>query len=656
MAIANVFKNCDCGDIFVLPFSIPSRLGGDSRCDHGLRPSTGNSVAGVIAHRRDADAICLLVFCYFNSYVMGLIRRKFGALIIGAGGAGLRAALQLAEAEASVAVVSKVFPTRSHTVAAQGGVNAALANVGPDNWHWHMFDTVKGGDYLGDQDAIEFMCQTAAKVVYELEHAGVPFSRIENGNIYQRPFGGQSQNFGGEQAARTCAAADRTGHAILQTLYQQNIQARTHFFDEYFAVDLIRGEDGTIQGVYAFDILSGEPILIEAKVTLLATGGAGQIFHTTSNALINTGDGLGMALRAGAPLQDMEFFQFHPTGIAGRGMLISEGVRGEGGFLLNGKGERFMERYAPSVKDLASRDVVSRSIFQEVKEGRGCGPEENYVHLQMSHLSEKTIMKRLPGIRESSMTFIGVDPIHDPIPVYPTAHYTMGGIPTNLKAEVVAPHKTGPEEPFAGLYAAGECACVSVHGANRLGGNSLLDILVFGRVAAEQMIQYLKDNPYHQPLNETSLDSAKSRLSRWDDKSDGESPAELRIELQKAMEEHCGVFRDEAVMNEGVRKVKAIIERFNDAKLEDHSMTFNTARVEALETENLMGCALATVSSALLREESRGAHSRIDFPEREDARWMKHSLYDLENDSVDYKPVRTKPLTVESFPPKKRVY
>ncbi len=585
-----------------------------------------------------------------------LTRRKFDALIIGAGGAGLRAALQLAEADASVAVVSKVFPTRSHTVAAQGGVNAALANVGPDNWHWHMFDTVKGGDYLGDQDAIELMCQTAARVVYELEHNGVPFSQLDNGNIYQRPFGGQSQNFGGEQAARTCAAADRTGHAILQTLYQHNIRARTHFFDEYFAVDFVQASDGSIQGVYAFDILSGEPILIEARATLLATGGAGQIFRTTSNALINTGDGLGMALRSGVPLQDMEFFQFHPTGIAGRGMLITEGVRGEGGYLENCEGERFMERYAPHAKDLASRDVVSRAIYLEIKEGRGCGPNKDYVHLQMSHLGKDVILKRLPNIRESSLVFKGIDPIEAPIPVAPTAHYTMGGIPTNRFAEVVAPHKTGPEEPVPGLYAAGECACVSVHGANRLGGNSLLDILVFGRIAAERMIDYLRENPYHAPLDEDSLDHARARLARWDDRRDGESPAQLRAELQQIMEEHCGVFRDQATMQRGVEKVEQIHQRFQEARLQDHSKVFNTERVEALETENLMLCALATVKSAVRREESRGAHSRVDFPERDDVHWMKHSLYHLDSDSVDYKPVRTKPLTVESFPPKKRVY
>ncbi|MGF1644087.1 MAG: succinate dehydrogenase flavoprotein subunit [Thiotrichales bacterium] len=586
----------------------------------------------------------------------GIARRKFDALIIGAGGAGLRAALQLAQAEASVAVMSKVFPTRSHTVAAQGGVNAALANVSPDNWHWHMFDTVKGSDYLGDQDAIEFMCQAAPRIVYELEHSGVPFSRLDNGNIYQRAFGGQSQNFGGAQAARTCAAADRTGHAILHALYQQNIRARTHFFDEYFAVDLLQDEEGHVLGVLAFEILSGEPIIIEAKNTLLATGGVGQIFRTNSNALINSGDGMGMALRAGIPLQDMEFFQFHPTGIAGRGMLITEGCRGEGGFLVNGEGERFMERYAPNAKDLASRDVVSRAIAVEVREGRGCGPNKDHVFLQLHHLGAEVIKKRLPGIRETSITFVGVDPVERPIPVYPTAHYTMGGIPTDRQARVVAPHKNNPEEVVPGLYAAGECACVSVHGANRLGGNSLLDILVFGKAAAESMLQALAENPYHRPLPDSAIERPLSRMAQWDTPGKGESVDELRAELKKVMEIHCGVYREEAVMAEGLEQVKRIAARYRDARVQDQSKVFNTTRVEAMELDNLIGCALATAASALARQESRGAHSRVDFPERDDVNWMKHSLYSLQTDTVDFKPVRTKPLTVESFPPKKRVY
>ena len=574
---------------------------------------------------------------------MKLTTRKFDALIIGAGGAGLRAALQLSNADARVAVVSKVFPTRSHTVAAQGGVNAALANVLPDSWHWHMFDTIKGSDYLGDQDAIEYMCRAAPKVVYELEHFGVPFSRLDDGGIYQRAFGGQSQNFGKEQAARTCAAADRTGHAILHSLYQQNLRARTHFFDEYFAIDLIKDAEGYVLGVVAFEILTGEPIVIEAKTTLIATGGAGQIFRTNTNALSNTGDGMAMALRAGVPLEDMEFVQFHPTGIAGRGMLITEG-------------ERFMERYAPQAKDLASRDVVSRAIAIEVREGRGCGRNKDHVLLDMRHLGIDTIMKKIPGIREMSITFLGVDPIEKPIPVFPTCHYSMGGIPTNRDGQVVVPVKDTPEDPVPGLYAAGETACVSVHGANRLGGNSLLDILVFGRAAANHILEFLKENRYHRPLSQASVDQALARLARWERKGDGEAVEPLRRELRKVMEDHCGVFRTAEVMQEGVDKLRVLRERIANAVIRDHSQTFNTARIEAMELENLMDCAMATMCSALGREESRGAHSRVDFPERDDERWLRHSLYSLLDDSMDYKPVRTQPVTVESFPPKKRVY
>ncbi|GMR07137.1 MAG: succinate dehydrogenase flavoprotein subunit [Gammaproteobacteria bacterium] len=582
-------------------------------------------------------------------------KRKFDSLVIGAGGAGLRAALQMSQADASVAVVSKVFPTRSHTVAAQGGVNAALANSLEDNWHWHMFDTVKGSDYLGDQDAIEYMCRAAPKVVYELEHFGVPFSRLDNGRIYQRPFGGQSRNFGGEQAARTCAAADRTGHAILHTLYQQNIRAKTHFFDEYFAVDLIKDDEGYILGALVFDIKTGDPLIIEAKTTLLATGGAGQLFRTNTNALINTGDGMGMALRAGMPLQDMEFFQFHPTGIAGKGMLITEGVRGEGGYLVNNDGERFMERYAPRAKDLASRDVVSRSIYLEVKEGRGCGPNKDHVMLKLDHLGPDVIKKRLPGIRDSCLTFLKMDPIEVPIPVYPTAHYTMGGVPTNRYGQVLLPVSMGEEEA-PGLYAAGECACVSVHGANRLGGNSLLDILVFGRASANHIIGYLRENRYHRPLNQDSIDMAMQRLGRWDQRGDGITVDELRQKLQRVMEEHCGVFRSRDVLEEGVVKVREIEAQMPDVRLQDHSRIFNTARVEALELENLLDIALATVVSAAAREESRGAHSRVDFPKRDDEHWMKHSLYSKDDSKLEFKPVRTRPITVDSFPPKERVY
>ncbi len=587
---------------------------------------------------------------------MTIAKRRFDTLIIGAGGAGLNAALRLSNADARVAVVSKVFPTRSHTVAAQGGVNAALANVVPDNWHWHMFDTVKGSDYLGDQDAIEFMCREAIPTVYELEHNGVPFSRVDSGKIYQRAFGGQSQDFGGAQAARTCAAADRTGHAILHALYQQNIRARTHFFDEYFAIDLIRDEEGATLGALVMEMQAGEPLLIEAKTTLLATGGCGQVFRTTSNAHINTGDGMAMSLRAGIPLMDMEFFQFHPTGIAGKGMLITEGVRGEGGFLINKDGERFMERYAPNAKDLASRDVVARAIVTEVKEGRGCGPSGDHVLLQVDHLGVETVHKRLPGIRESARIFAGVDPAEEPIPVFPTAHYVMGGIPTDRYGRVVAPLNNGPEEVVPGLYAAGECACVSVHGANRLGGNSLLDILVFGRVAGIDIIEYLKRNPNHRSMDETAVDKAMARLRRWERKGGDISVRELRDAFRKSMEDHAGVFRTEEIMAEGVEKLKVLRGQLGDVRLRDQSNVFNTARVEALELENMVDIGMSIALSALERKESRGAHSRPDYPKRDDQVWMKHSLYFQDEDRMGYKPVRTKPLTVESFPPKERVY
>ncbi len=582
-------------------------------------------------------------------------RRRFDALIVGGGGAGLRAALELARSDYKVAVVSKVFPTRSHTVSAQGGITAALANVGEDRWEWHMYDTVKGGDWLGDQDAIEFMCREAASAVYELEHMGLPFSRLENGRIYQRPFGGQSKHFGGEQATRTCAAADRTGHALLHTLYQQNIKHRTQFFDEYFALDLVRDAGGYCLGITALDIETGEPLLIEARVTLLATGGAGRVFGNTSNALINTGDGLGMVLRAGLPLQDMEFWQFHPTGIAGVGCLITEGARGEGGYLLNRHGERFMQRYAPHAQDLAGRDVVARAIAIEIAEGRGCGAEGDHVELKLDHLGEAAIARKLPGIRELSIRFAGIDPARAPIPVAPTAHYMMGGIPTNLHGQVVAPVHSGPEEPVPGLYAVGECACVSVHGANRLGGNSLLDLIVFGRAAGRHMRETLRDNPYPRSLPEDAAEASRARLARWD-RQGSERVAAITTDLRRIMQKHCGVFRTDAVLREGLVELDGLEARLAQAGLDDRSRVFNTARIEALELENLIAVARATLVSALDRTESRGAHTREDFPQRDDAHWLKHTLYMREGDQVDTKPVRLKPLTVEPIRPGERVY
>jgi succinate dehydrogenase / fumarate reductase flavoprotein subunit len=587
---------------------------------------------------------------------MAIVKRKFDVVIVGAGGAGMRAALQLSEAGFNVAVLSKVFPTRSHTVAAQGGIAASLGNVTEDNWHWHMYDTVKGSDYLGDQDAIEFMCRQASEVVYELEHFGMPFDRLENGKIYQRPFGGQSQNFGGAQATRSCAAADRTGHALLHTLYQRNVHANTQFFVEWMGLDLIRDEQGDVVGVTALEMETGDVVALQARAVLLATGGGGRVFQASTNAFINTGDGLGMAARSGVPLEDMEFWQFHPTGVYGAGVLISEAVRGEGGYLLNKEGERFMERYAPNAKDLASRDVVSRALTMEIKEGRGCGNNADHLLLKLNHLDADVINMRLPGIREIAIKFAQVDPINEPIPVIPTAHYMMGGIPTNLHGQVVAPYKTGPEEVVQGLYAVGECACLSVHGANRLGTNSLLDIIVFGRAAGKQIIEDLKKNPHHKKLNEVPIDRTLARLDRLDNQKDGENVAQVGEALRKTMQEHCGVFRFPDLLKEGVAKISEISDRVEHTEIKDKSKVFNTARVEALELSNLAEVALATMVSAEARNESRGAHAREDFPKRDDDKWLKHTLYFSEGRRLDYKPVRLKPLTVESFPPKARTY
>jgi len=591
-----------------------------------------------------------------NHLANNLPRRKFDAVIIGAGGAGMRCSLQLAEAGWSVAVLSKVFPTRSHTVAAQGGIGASLGNMSEDNWYWHMFDTVKGSDYLGDQDAIEFMCREAPKVVYELEHFGMPFDRNPDGTIYQRPFGGHTANFGEKPVQRACAAADRTGHALLHTLYQRNVRARTQFFVEWMALDVIRDADGDCVGVVALEMETGEVMILESKVTVIATGGAGRIWAASTNAFINTGDGMGIAARAGVPLEDMEFWQFHPTGVAGAGVLITEGVRGEGGILLNKHGERFMERYAPTLKDLAPRDFVSRSMDQEIKEGRGCGPDGDYVLLKLDHLGADTIMKRLPSIREIAIKFANVDPIRDPIPVVPTIHYQMGGIPTNFYGQVVVPQHGNPNAVVNGLYAIGECACVSVHGANRLGTNSLLDLVVFGRAAGNHIVSGDRRALSHKPLPSNSGDATLARLARLEGSSSGENAQEVANDIRRTMQIHCGVFRTSELMAKGVSQIMEIADRCESIHVQDKSKVFNTARVEALEVANLIETAKATMVSAEARKESRGAHAHSDYPERDDAQWIKHTLWFSEGNRLDYKPVNMKPLTVETFKPKARTF
>ena len=590
-------------------------------------------------------------------------RRKFDVVIVGAGGSGMRASLQLARAGLNVAVLSKVFPTRSHTVAAQGGIGASLGNMNEDNWHYHFYDTVKGSDWLGDQDAIEFMCREAPKVVYDLEHMGMPFDRNPDGTIYQRPFGGHTANYGEKAVERACAAADRTGHAMLHTLYQQNVAAKTTFFVEWMALDLIRDETGDVVGVTVLEMETGELYILEAKTTMLATGGAGRIFAASTNAFINTGDGLGMAARAGIPLEDMEFWQFHPTGVAGAGVLLTEGCRGEGAILRNSLGERFMERYAPAYKDLAPRDYVSRCMDQEIKEGRGCGPNKDYINLDMTHLGVETIMKRLPSVFEIGHNFANVDITKEPIPVVPTIHYQMGGIPTNIHGQVVTQDASNQSVVVNGLYAVGECSCVSVHGANRLGTNSLLDLLVFGRAAGNHVVEFNQKNKHHKHLPENAADISLARLARLESNSTGEYAQNVANDIRAAMQYHAGVFRTQKSMDEGVEEIAKLRKRVENIGLKDKSKIFNTARIEALEVENLIESAEATIVSAAARRESRGAHTVDDYsdsPEhpngRNDTEWHKHTLWHRDGNKLTYKPVQMKPLTVDSIPLKTRTF
>jgi len=588
----------------------------------------------------------------------GLRTLNYDAIVIGGGGSGMRAALQLTESGVKTACITKVFPTRSHTVSAQGGITCAIASADPnDDWRWHMYDTVKGSDYIGDQDAIEYMCSVGPQAVFELEHMGLPFSRTEEGRIYQRPFGGQSKGPDNPtQAARTCAAADRTGHALLHALYQGNLKGGTTFLNEWYAVDLVKNQKGAVVGVIAICIETGETVYIKAKATVMATGGAGRIYQSTTNALINTGDGMGMALRAGFQGQDMEMWQFHPTGIYGAGTLVTEGCRGEGGYLINSEGERFMERYAPNAKDLAGRDVVARSMVMEILEGRGCGPNKDHVLLKLDHLGEETLNLRLPGICELSKTFAHVDPVKAPVPVVPTCHYMMGGIPTNIGGEAIMQDANGDDQIIEGLYACGEAACVSVHGANRLGGNSLLDLVVFGRAAGLQIEKSIREGLVHDEASDSDIDVAMSRLDRLNNSTSGESMVAVKEELQKTMQLYFGVFREGESMQKGLKMLEEIGERLKNVHLDDKSQAFNTARIEALELDNLYEVAVATAVSAEGRKESRGAHARNDFTERDDENWLKHSIYNPVTGELSKRDVNFAPKTVEAFPPKVRSY
>ena len=588
---------------------------------------------------------------------MSIQTLEFDAVVIGAGGAGMRAALQISQSGMTCALMSKVFPTRSHTVSAQGGITVALGNAHEDNWEWHMFDTVKGSDYIGDQDAIEYMCKTGPEAILEMENMGLPFSRFENGKVYQRPFGGQSKEFGGEQAARTAAAADRTGHALLHLLYQQNVKNKTTVFSEWYALDLVKNQDGAIVGTTAMNIETGEIVFVKAKAVVLATGGAGRIYASTTNAHINTGDGVGMALRAGVPVQDMEMWQFHPTGIAGAGSLVTEGCRGEGGYLLNKDGERFMERYAPNAKDLAGRDVVARAMMTEIREGRGCeGPWGTHIKLKLDHLGREILESRLPGVCDLAKTFAHVDPAEEPIPVIPTCHYMMGGIPTNVHGQALQVDANGNSTPIPGLFACGEIACVSVHGANRLGGNSLLDLVVFGRATGLHLGEALAANTEAREASNDDIDAALARVNRWENTQQGEDPVQIKKDLQNCMQLNFSVFREGDAMEQGLKELKEIRERLQHARLDDTSKEFNTQRIECLELDNLMETAYSTAVSATFRTESRGAHSRADFPERDDENWLVHTVYRPEDESMTKREVNMQPNLREAFPPKARTY